>query len=155
METNVGIPVDGRLQSMVEAAERGETCPDIYVLVGSWVIQGVPISTAEFLKLTHSDYYSQVAETREARKLSRDPAERERVINEHLAPYMSTFGASTDQDAAALSIRNPAISGSSGPIIHTPAMRVPLSAVQGWWSAKFTVDQNRRYSGGVGFGFSF
>jgi hypothetical protein len=155
METNVETHVDGRLQSLIEAAERGERCPDIYVLVGSWVIQGLPVSTAEFMNITYGDYYRQVADTRDARKLSRNPDERDRLISQHLAPYMATFGNAGPQDGLALSVAHASVSGSTGPILQVPALRVPIGAVQSWWSAGFTVDQNRGYSGGVAVGFAF
>lgn len=154
METNVGVHMDGRLQSLIEAAERGERCPDTYVLVGSWIIQGLPVSTDQFMRITHSDFHRQVADTREARKM-KSPQERDQLISQHLAPLMATFGPATPQDGLALSVANAAVSGITGPILHVPALRVPVSAVQAWWSAGFTVDQNRGYSGGVGVGFAF
>jgi hypothetical protein len=154
METNLGIQVDGRLQSIMEAAERGETCPAIYLLVGGWVVQGRPVSTAEFMNITYWDYHRQVAESREGRKISKSVEERDRLIGQHLAPVMAAFGHSSPQDGVALSIANATVSGLSGPNLLVPALRVPVGAVQTWWAAASTVDPARGYSGGVAVGFA-
>jgi hypothetical protein len=154
METNMGVQVDGRLQSLIEAAERGERCPDIYILVGSWIIQGLPVSTDQFMRITYSDYHRQVSETKEAQKV-RNQQERDQLISQHVSPLIGAFGLGSRQDGLALSVANAAVSGSTGPVLHVPALRIPVTAVQSWWSASFSVDQNRGYSGGVGVGFAF
>lgn len=155
METNVGIQVDGRLRSVMEAAERGEKCPDVFLLVGGWVVQGRPVSTAEFMNITYWDYHRQVAESREARKMSKSPEERDRLIGQHLAPVMAAFGNASPQDGMALSIANATVSGLAGPNLQVPALRVPIGAIQTWWAAASTVDPTRGYSGGVAVGFAF
>lgn len=154
MEANMGVQMDGRLQSLIEAAERGDRCPDIKVLVGSWIIQGLPISTDQFMRATYADYHRQVAETREAQKI-RNQQERDQLISQHISPLINAFGMGSPQDGLALSVANAAVSGSTGPIIHVPALRIPVGSIQSWWSASFGVDQNRGYSGGVAVGFAF
>lgn len=154
MDAQGGKDIDGRLISLVEAAERGENCPDVCVLVGSWVVQGLPIGTKQFLEITYADYWREVSSINEVRRI-KNPNERNHFVGQHLAPFMATFGPESPQDKLSLSLTNASVSGTTGPIIQVPALRIPVAAVQTWWSAKFTVDQNKPRGGGVGFGISF
>lgn len=155
METNFGDSVDGRLKALIATAERDEKCPDISVIVGSWVIQGRPVSTAEFMRATYRDFVRQVVKTPEGRSMKGTQEERSKLMGEHLRPFMAAFGYKSEADTFALSIADASVSGSTGPILKVPALRIPVSAVQTWWSAGFEVDQNRSYGGGgVAVGFS-
>ncbi|WP_427133998.1 hypothetical protein [Pseudarthrobacter sp. S9] len=149
----MGEPVDGRLKALIATAERDETCPGVCVIVGSWVIQGRPVSTAEFMRATYRDYVRQVA-TPVGSKISGNKEERSRLMGEHLRPFMAAFGYKSDADALALSLADASVSGSTGPVLKVPALRIPVSAVQTWWSAGFEVDPGKGFAGGgisVGF----
>lgn len=156
METNLGEKIDGRLRALIATAEREETCPTVCVLVGSWVIQGRPVSTGEFMRATYRDYVRQVMKTPEGRKMDGNKADRSKMMSEYLRPLMSSMGYPSDADSLSLSIADASVSGSTGPILKVPALRVPVSAIQTWWTAGFEVDQNKGSGGGgIAVGFSF
>lgn len=143
METNVGEAVDGRLKALIATAEQDEKCPNIYVIVGSWVVQGRPVSTAEFMRTTYRDYVRQASKTPEGRKM-KDGKE----MGEHLRPLIGAFGYKSEADTLALSVADASVSGASGPILKVPALRIPIHAIQAWWSAEFEVHPNRGPGGG-------
>lgn len=156
METSVGDPMDGRLKALIATAEQDETCPGVCVIVGSWVIQGRPVSTAEFMRATYRDYVRQTANTAVGRKISGNKEDRSTLMGEHLRPLMAAFGYKSDADVLALSLADATVSGSTGPSLKVPALRIPVSAVQAWWSAGFEVDQGKGFvGGGISVGFAF
>jgi hypothetical protein len=112
-------------------------------------------SQSALLEMTHSDFYSQVAETRDARRFKGTPEQLRGVISDHINPLMNSFGQDPSMDGEALNLANATVAGAVGPALKVPVLRLQLSAVNVWWAARFSVEESRSYSGGVGVGFAF
>jgi hypothetical protein len=155
MDTNPGEPIDGRLKALIATVEREETCRPVCVLVGSWAIQGLPVSTAEFMRATYRDYVRQVMKTPEGRRMDGNKEDGSKLMGDHLPPFMSALGRPSDANALSLSIKGASVSGATGPILEVLTLRIPVSAIQTWWATGFEVDKNKRFGGGgISIGFS-
>lgn len=147
---------DARLLDLVESAEREEPCPKLVnMLTGSWLIQGRPVSTAQFIQASHDELSRTCAATKEVRK-TRGDREKAQLVQSKVRPIIGSIQRSRAYDGATLSLLDVTIVGSTGPSLHPPAIRVPLASVEAWWVVDFEV-KNGGSSGGavVGVGFAF
>lgn len=148
----MGVAGDARLQAIISAAEEDRPCPRIRLLVGDWLIQGYPVSTETFLAITRDDMTEQVQEGADWRRVKRDANAANRFVEERVGPLMAAFGTGPD-DGATLNLRDAVLINSV--TLKVPAIRVPLTGVQAWWHVTMTVEESRRYSGGIAVGVGF
>lgn len=145
--------MDEKLRAVAAAAEAGQVCAGVNLLMASWLLQGTPASTEQFMRTTHDNLYAQIANSRDARKFRGDAQQLRDVILEQAHPLMIPFGDFSSSDDV-LNLLNVTIVGSIGPSLHVPAVRVPLAQIMGWWATDFEVKQGNA-GGGFGVGVSF
>lgn len=147
--------MDKRLLALSESAERGESCPVLNVLSGSWLISGSPCTTRKFMEATHANFYQQVVNTTELRRYKNEEQHLRHDILKQTNPMMTTFDQGPHEPEEAISLLNATVVASTGPALKVPALRVQLGSVGSWWVTDFRADQEFSYVGGVGVGFTF
>jgi hypothetical protein len=148
--------VDQRLVNLAASAERELPCPSILnLLVGSWLVQGQPVSSRQFLEATEGSLQESLAQTSEARRFRGTAEQKQQIIREATDPMMSSLRTAEDGPLS-LNLVNVTIAGSVGPSLHPPAVRIPLPAVGAWWITDFAIKNGGGGGGGgVSVGFSF
>lgn len=63
--------MDPRLLAIIEAAEAGAPVPEVSLIAGGWLIQGHPVSDAEFIAASQRNLNSQVMAATPQRDLKR------------------------------------------------------------------------------------
>jgi hypothetical protein len=146
--------IDPRLRALVGAAEQGRPVPSVGLVTGSWVIQGTPISTQQFLWITQSAVETEISQTKESQTFRGTKDELGASIREQTAPLFAAFGWPTPVDGNALSLGTVTVGGGIGAALRVPALRVPLTAVAAWWACPY-VALAPRSGGGGGVTVSF
>lgn len=147
--------MDKRLLALSASAERGEDCPVLNILSGSWLISGSPCTTRQFMEATHSNFYQQAASTTELRRYKNQEQQLRQDLLSQTNPLMKTFDQGAHAPEDAISLVNATVVASTGPALKVPALRVQLDSVGSWWVTDFRTDQQFSYIGGVGVGFTF
>ena len=147
---------DPRLKSIIAAAEAGQPCPGIVnLLVGSWFIQGRPVSSETFLQSSFDSLCQSILTVKQPRRSRLPEDERVRLAQDAVAPGFAAVE-TPESDADTLCLVEVSIAGSSGPSLHPPAIRVAASSVTAWWLTDFEVRQAANSSDlGVGIGVEF
>ncbi|MEJ2866735.1 hypothetical protein WCD74_03105 [Actinomycetospora sp. OC33-EN08] len=157
IETRLAPPVaaavpDPRLASIIASAEAGEACPGVInLLVGSWLIQGRPVSSEIFLQASFDSMCQSVLAVKQPRRSRIPEAERVQRAQEAVAPGFAAVEA-PEADADTLCLADVSLAASSGPSLHPPAIRVAASSVMAWWITDFEVREERARGTGVGVG---
>ena len=146
--------MDARLCDLIVAIEAGQAHPRVITLLtGSWLLQGEPVSTERFRQVSHDSLYNSVAKRREIRKFRGTDKERSELVLDVTNPIVAALERAGREDNATLNLIEVAIAGQSGPSLHPPAVRVPVSAVTAWWITDF--ETKKSGSGGGAFFVGF
>lgn len=149
-------PRDARMADLLDAAEQGQACPVVNVLSGSWLIQGRPVSTREFVQRSYDSIHNSLAGSREARKFRGSAADKQEMIASKVNPLVETIHGTDELDGETLNLVDVTMVGAVGPSLHAPAVRVPVASVAAWFITDFEVKEAKGgTSTAVGFGFSF
>lgn len=145
------ITIDPLLLNLLEAAERGEECPPLVLVVGTWLVQGKLVSTSRYLDENRAHVQKRVLSGLKARDRANPAAESSaaQIASQHLAPLGLADGATP----LCLSIIDATLA--SATTISVPAIRVPVSAVDSWWVTDHYVEGQKMRGGGVGVGIAF
>ena len=148
--------VDPRLASIIVAAEAGQACPGIVnLLVGSWFIQGRPVSSETFLQSSFDSLCQSVLAAKQPRRSRVPEDERVRLAQDAVAPGFAAVEA-PEVDTDTLCLVEVSISAGSGALMHPPAIRVAATSVTAWWLTDFEVRAAASGSDvGVGIGVEF
>ncbi|SDO18815.1 hypothetical protein SAMN04515671_0081 [Nakamurella panacisegetis] len=135
--------LDPRLVALAEAVERGAVVAPIGILTGAGLVQGTPVTYAAFYEASTISIGRQLARAMPSRELKSYDG-READLWAHLRgrinPAMSALGDPSQPDTLALNIA-PAQCTLGTTVLHVPAVRVPLSAVDTWWVSDFIPEQ--------------
>lgn len=138
--------IDPLLLNLVAAAERGETCPPLVLVVGTWIVQGQLVSSARFLEETRQHIQQRVLGSLRAKDRA-NPETRARatqIASEHFGP----LGTVERPSHLALSFLDATLANSV--TITVPTLRVPVGAVDSWWVTDHYVETEKRCGGGGG-----
>lgn len=131
--------VDPRLTSLIAAAEAGEPCPGIVnLLVGSWFIQGRPVSSETFLQSSFDSLCQSILAVKQPRRSRVPEHDRVQQAQDSVAPGFTAVE-TLEVDTGSLCLVDVSIAGSSGSSFHPPAIRVAASSVSAWWLTDFEV----------------
>ena len=146
------ITIDPLLLNLLEAAERGEKCPPLVLVVGTWIVQGKLVSTTSYLEENQAHVQKRVLSGLKAGDRAHPAAESSaaQVASQHLGALGTADGATP----LCLSIIDATLA-SGATTITVPAIRVPVSAVDSWWVTDHYVEGQKVRGGGVGVGFAF
>lgn len=147
--------IDPHLQSVVKAAESGESLQRIVVVCGSTVYVGVPVSTSKFLFKTRDAFAEEVKkEMAPTWKTSRQ--EKDRLAAERANDLIAAISPGDQAATPDLLSLSPATVEPPGLTSYeVPALRIHLRQVDAWWIAPFRDHQAKFRGGGVGVGMEF
>lgn len=152
--------MDPLLLNLLAAAERGEKCPPLVVVTGTWVIQGALVGTTAFLEASQTHVYDKLIRLwgSAERKNPMSPEDAAQIAGQRLAP----LGISGGAVSPSLSLIEVTLTGVT--TLSVPAMRVPLAAIDAWWVTDHAVETQQpvaergsetRGGGGVSVGVAF
>lgn len=143
--------IDPLLLNLLEAAERGETCPPLVAVVGTWIVQGRLVSTSAFLEANREHVQKRILSGLKLRDRSNPLADERasQIASQHLSPLGS------DEGAMPLCLSFLDATLASGATVSVPAIRVPVSAVDSWWVSDHYVEGQKVRGGGVGVSMGF
>lgn len=151
-EPTVDPAIDPALLCLLAAAERGEETPRISLLTGSWLVQGQPTRSRDFVSHSADVWWAEVAATSTVKEFRGTEDEKVALIRRCVDPLSATVNAWESPGVPVLTLLWGVIAGGVGATFHMPTLRVPLSSVQAWWVTRFGVTQPQEGGGVVGFG---
>lgn len=141
--------MDEALQGIVEAAERGVAVPRIALFTGSLTVFGLPISSGKASELMKSSVAEAIYRDAKPKRREREEASRQSWLEADA--QVAVLSPNLHPNSGALSLGEAIlVSMPSGEQVMTPAVRVPLAAVNAWFVGSF---ESKESSGGGFFGF--
>lgn len=150
--------MDSRLVTLVGAAEAGATCVPINIVVGPWVVQGTPVSTAVFLSRTHQSVGQAAVDqmrNRDRRQMVEGKADHVwQAIMQQTAWMVSPIAGASTGPENAISLVDVRLTGGVSGVVGAAAVRVPIASVGVWWLGDFR-HEAASFGGGGGVSVSF
>ena len=143
--------MDQRLITLSETVERGDPVPPMGFLVGSWMIQGTPVSYAKFYEASAGNLAQQLLDNMPAdqkRQLGRNQSDAWAHLYPRAQRALAAFG-DPGPDAAALNVV-PAQAASGDTTLYIPALRIPIDAISSWFPVSFITHRQQATSWGIG-----
>ncbi|MCO7196703.1 hypothetical protein [Pseudonocardia sp. McavD-2-B] len=147
--------VDPGLIAIIQATEAGQPGPQlINILVGTWLVQGRPVSSKSYVDTTRDSLFNSVWNSPDGRRFRGSDAEKREAVLDVIQPAVGVIEQSAAAPATVLHMVDVMVAASSGPSLHPPVFRVKASSVDAWWINDFEVKQPKG-GGSIGVGFSF
>jgi hypothetical protein len=143
--------MDQALLRLAQAADAGKPCPPINLLAGTSLFVGTPVSRDGFAQesekqIAEALYYSRKPSKRNMESVYEEATGAAAEVIEGLRGAVADSGADT-----VLTLRDAEIwPASGGDGVEVPIVRIPLVAVDGWWTG---VGKRLKAGGGGGFFF--
>ena len=149
--------MDQRLTSLVSSVEAGASCIPLNLAVGQWIVQGTPVSTAEFISRTHSSLGNAMANQlsgRERRQVLQGQDDKTwQQIMHQAADMLTPITFAPAGPGGALSLTDVTMTGGPAGVVRVAAVRVALESINLWWLSEFRHDPAGGGGGGVGISF--
>ncbi|MBG0741355.1 hypothetical protein IV500_18485 [Paeniglutamicibacter antarcticus] len=143
--------IDPFLLNILTAAERNEKCPLVVLVVGSWIVKGQPVSTAQFRLLTQESAADTILKTAGIRERAK-PDSKVKAAKTAMG-YLGALNGPGEAGQESISLADAIVVNAS--TRRVPAMRVPLRAIDSWWVTEHTIESPRASGGAFGVGVSF